>query len=287
MTLPHPRIDAHLHIWDRAVSHYTWLRPDSGELYADFSPADAEAALRSARMDAAVLVQAEDTLRDTEYLLGVADRSSWVAGVVGWVPLDDPPAAEAALERWMRNPAFCGVRQLIHNDPRDALLGYPRVIETLRMIADAGLALDVPDAWPRQLAGMTRAATAVPGLTVVVDHLAKPPIGREDYPAWREALAAAAALPNTVAKLSGLQGGGPALTVDRLRETWDAALELFGPSRLAYGGDWPMTVPHGGYPAVWSVMSALIAELSPSEQGEILGGTAMRVYGIVPPPPID
>jgi hypothetical protein len=46
-------------------------------------------------------------------------------------------------------------------------------------------------------------------------------------------------------------------------------------------------VPHGGYPAVWSVMSALIAELSPSEQGEILGGTAMRVYGIVPPPPID
>ena len=59
-----------------------------------------------------------------------------------------------------------------------------------------------------------------------------------------------------------------------MRPAWEVALELFGPERLMWGSDWPMTVLVGGYGHAWEVMSSLVAELSPDEQERILSGTA-------------
>jgi L-fuconolactonase len=60
------------------------------------------------------------------------------------------------------------------------------------------------------------------------------------------------------------------------------ALELFGPERLMWGSDWPLTVLAGGYGHAWDVMSSLVAELSPDEQERILAGTATSVYELSP-----
>ena len=88
-------IDAHLHLWNRSVSEYAWITPSLGPLFADFGPDRAHAELEAAGIDAAVLVQAEDSPADTRFMLDVASEHDWVAGVVGWVPLDDPPAQDA------------------------------------------------------------------------------------------------------------------------------------------------------------------------------------------------
>jgi L-fuconolactonase len=85
-------------------------------------------------------------------------------------------------------------------------------------------------------------------------------------------------LPNVVAKVSGLTLPGVPFTADALRPAWDAALETFGPSRLMYGGDWPITVTAGGYQAAWAVYAELIGELSPAEQSAILHETAAKAY---------
>ena len=272
------RVDAHLHLWDLAVSDYAWLTPDLGALYRSFGPEDAVEELRAAALGGAVLVQAEDSERDTEFLLDVADRHPWVAGVVGWVQLDEPARAEEQLDRWQRSRWFCGVRHLVHEDPRD-VLRIPAVLQSLGVLAARDVAFDVPDAWPRHLDDVRDVARLVPDLTVVVDHLGKPPhLGATDFDDWRSSLAAVAALPNTVAKFSGLQQPGQPVTPERARPLWEIALELFGPSRLMYGSDWPMTVVAGGYRATWSVASELIAELSADEQAMVLGQTAARVY---------
>ena len=272
------RVDAHLHLWDLTVSDYRWLTPDLGELYQSFPPELALAELRAAGVDAAVLVQAEDSERDTEYMLDVAERYPWVAGVVGWVQLDDPGRAEQQLDHWQENPRFCGVRHLVHEDPRD-VLRLPEVLESLRVLAARDVPLDVPDAWPRHLDDVEEVARRLPDLTVVVDHLAKPPeVGTADHDRWRSSIAAVAALPNTVAKFSGLQRPGRPVTPERARALWETALQLFGPSRLMYGSDWPMTVVAGGYQETWQVVSPLVRELTPDEQSAVLGGTATRVY---------
>ena len=88
-------LDAHVHVWDLDLHEYAWLGPQHGGLYASFSPEQAQEAIASCGIGAAVLVQAEDSTAETEYMLRVADRYPWVAGVVGWLPLADPEATAA------------------------------------------------------------------------------------------------------------------------------------------------------------------------------------------------
>ncbi|GAB3570029.1 amidohydrolase family protein [Spelaeicoccus albus] len=278
------RIDAHLHVWDLPRGPvdgrpaYPWLTPEHGELYASFTPEQAKGELDAAGFDAAVLVQADDTMAETDHLLTVAAEHPWVAGVVGWIPLDDPPAAAGALDRLAENRRLVGVRHLVHNDPRDDFLALPAVRESLAMLAGRDLTFDVPDAWPRHLDAAADLAAALPDLTIVIDHLGKPPRGSEDFGAWHRSISRAAALPNVAAKVSGLRMPGTPFDVGALDDTWSAALEAFGPRRLMYGGDWPMVVPDGGYAPTWHVMSELIHRLPASDAALLLGGTAARIY---------
>lgn len=272
-----PRIDAHLHIWDLAVSEYSWLTPDLGELYATFTAEQAHAVLQSAGFDGAILVQAEDSPTDTRHLLDVAAAADWVAGVVGWVPLDDTAAAASSLDELVPNRALRGIRHLVHDDPRDDFLDLPAVRASLRLVAEHGLAFDVPNAWPRSLSGARRVAETTPELSVVIDHLAKPPVGTPEMGAWREELARVARSGNTVAKLSGLRLPSSRYDEGTIRPLVDTALEVFGVDRLMYGGDWPVSGPTR-YLETWSVLNACLAELSTDEQAAIFGGTASRVY---------
>jgi L-fuconolactonase len=269
-------IDAHLHLWDPAEG-YAWLAGVAEGLRRPVTADEAEAALAAAGVDAGVLVQADDTAADTDRMLAAA-RRPWVAGVVGWVPLEDEARAAAELERRCAEPKFRGIRHLVHNDPRAEFLELPAVRASLARVAAHGLAFDVPDAWPRHLAQASDLAAALPELTVVIDHLAKPPFGTEEWEAWAEALRRAAALPNTVAKVSGLHAAGVAHPAEVVRPAWDLALEAFGPERLMYGSDWPMTAAAGGYDSTWRQLSALIDELSPPERDALYAGTARRVY---------
>ncbi len=270
------QLDAHLHLWDLEVCDYPWLGPQHGPLHATFTPEQARAELTACGIGGAVVVQAEDSAAETSYLLSLAERNPWLLGVVGWVPLTDPDATAAALERVPDR--LVGIRHLVHDDPRPDFLELPAVRDSLRLVAAAGLPLDVPDAWPRHLAQTTDLAGDLPELTVVVDHLAKPPRGTGEMAAWRAELARTAAVPTSVAKLSGLRTAGAPYTVAALRPVWEAALELFGPGRLMYGSDWPMTVPDGGYGPTYEVLAALVSELSPDEQQQVMAGTARAVY---------
>lgn len=272
------RTDAHLHLWDLAGGGYAWLATQPAALRRTFTPEQAWLELQRCRIDRAVLVQAADCEPDTELMLQVAREQSWVAGVVGWVQLDDPTVAADQLDRWQEHPAFCGVRHLVHADPRADFLRLPAVRQSLALLAERGIAFDVPDAWPRHLGATAELAAALPDLRIVVDHLGKPPFGREDWQAWRGALGAVAAQPNTSAKVSGLQVPGRAFTVAEVRPAWESALELFGPGRLMWGSDWPLTVLVDGYQGTWQVMAALLQELSGQEQARILDGTATAVY---------
>lgn len=273
-----PGVDAHLHLWDLEGGGYGWLTPDLGLLHRSFAPEQARAELDGCGVRSAVLVQAEDSARDTAAMLAVADAHPWVVGVVGWVDLEQPGTAARQLDRWQEHPAFCGVRTLVHDDPRDGVLALPAVRRTLTLLGERGLAFDVPDAWPRHLADVADVAGALPGLQVVVDHLGKPPCSPEQRDGWRRALAAVAQHPGTSAKVSGLQVPGRPFDTAHVRPAWETALELFGPDRLMWGSDWPMTVLGAGYAGTWRVLSGLVAELSPDEQAAVLGGTAERVY---------
>ncbi|XAS67621.1 amidohydrolase family protein [Micrococcaceae bacterium Sec5.7] len=273
-------IDAHLHLWDLDAGGYGWLGPQHGALHRSFSAGEARAELASAGVARAVLVQADDTAADTEFMLAAARDNTWIAGVVGWIQLDDPRLAERELERLNADPLFRGVRHLVHDDPRNGFLALPEVRISLAEVARRGLAFDVPDAWPRHLGATVELARALPELTIVLDHLGKPPLGSSggELQSWRDVFRALAELPNAVAKVSGLQLPGVPHSAEALRPLWEEALKSFGPGRLMFGGNWPVSAQTAGYRETTRVLLELASELSESERRDLLAGTARRVY---------
>ena len=84
------KIDAHQHFWSLRRGDYGWLTPDLPSLYRDFVPADLIPLLMRNGIDHTLLVQAAPTESETHFLLGLAEVTPFVAGVVGWTDFERP-----------------------------------------------------------------------------------------------------------------------------------------------------------------------------------------------------
>jgi L-fuconolactonase len=276
-------VDAHQHVWDPARAAYDWLAREDPSIQRPIGFDEALPALRRAGVDATVLVQAADNDEDTELMLDTAAAHPEVAAIVAYVPLDRPDRAAERLAELRRDPLVVGVRNLIHDIPDPDWLLRPEVDEGLGVLERAGVSFDLVSVLPRHLEHVTTLSERHPGLRIVIDHLSKPPIGLAEREPWWTLIARAAENPLVHAKVSGLYAAtdDPASwTVEQLRPFVDRALEVFGPDRLMYGSDWPVSIPYGGYGKVWDALSALFAELAEHERAALLGDTATRFYRI-------
>jgi L-fuconolactonase len=270
-------VDAHLHLWDLDRVAYPWLTEALAPINRTFAFAEIEPQLVQEGVDGAVLVQAANSLEDSEAMFAVAASSSLVSGVVAWVDLLDPAAAEAQVEAWAAHPSFVGVRHLIHDEPDADWLGRDAVRRSLALLAGRGLAFDVIGVLPRHLEHALAIAESLPDLRLVIDHLGTPPVGSTDPSAepWWSLMSALSAHQNVFAKLSGLTTIG----VD-LQPYVDHALDAFGASRVLFGGDWPVSTLAGSYAETTSVARSLTAGLSEQERADVFAGTAARAYGL-------
>ncbi|WP_245402020.1 amidohydrolase family protein [Nocardia albiluteola] len=285
--MPPMTVDAHVHIWDidggKFHVEYDWLTKTSDVLYRTYTLNDLEPQLAEHGIGALVLVQASDSLAETHALLDAAAAAPRPATVVGWLPLHDPDGTAAELAR-LRGPRFAGVRHMIHRDPDPAYLLRPEVSRSLAMLAEAGLCFDAVAETLGLLAQVPVIAAEHPTLTVVLDHLGKPPIAAGEWQPWADLLAAAAAAPNVVAKISGLATvSEPGFTAADWQRYVDHALAVFGPDRLMVGGDWPFTLTAASYREVWRATHGSLAGLSADDRARVLWTTAARVYQLPAP----
>lgn len=259
-------IDAHQHIRDPAQASYPWLTSDLHPIDRAFALDEALPLHREVGVEGCVLVEASDDPDDARLMERAADAHSEVLGIVTYSPVSDPAQLAHDLD-WMLTEAF------------DEGLG---ILEAL------GLPFDVVATSSRRLHNLTTVSERHPRLRLVVDHLGKPPVGG-DLGEWRTAIRTVAANPLTAAKLSGLYDDSrpAAWTPDDLQPIVDHALEMFGPKRLVYGGDWPISVRAGGYRRVWEGISQCLVHLRVGEREAVLSRTATDVYGLTSRCPRD
>ncbi|MDQ1547956.1 MAG: L-fuconolactonase [Actinomycetota bacterium] len=278
-------VDAHQHVWDPARARYDWLGPELAPIDRAMSFAELKPSLASAGVDATVLVQSADNDEDTRLMLDVAAANPEIVAVVAYAPLGRPADAAATLESFRDNSLIVGVRNLIHNIPDPEWLLRPEVDEGLGLLEDAGLSFDLVAVLPEHLALVPTLTQRHPHLRIVLDHLAKPPIGLADPEPWWTLIEMAAASPTVYAKVSGLYSAtadSGSWSPDSVRPYLHRALECFGADRLMYGGDWPISVLSGGYERVWDGLTLLFDELPDSDRARILGTTALEFYRIDP-----
>ncbi|MGW7684014.1 amidohydrolase family protein [Kribbella sp. NPDC054772] len=275
-------IDAHQHVWDLNRSPYQWLGPHVPQWNRTFTFEELRPKLTRNGVDATVLVQSDDHDSDTELMLEVADKHPEVAAVVAYVPLDRPDIAAERLAELRKDSRVVGIRNLIHDIPDPDWILRPEVDEGLGVLEQAGVTFDYVAVLPRHLEHVPTLSERHPGLRIVIDHLAKPPIGESDHEPWWSLIETAAQNPLVHAKLSGLYPGAApdTWTPDGIRPFVDRGLEVFGPSRLMYGGDWPISTAAGGYDRVFAGLADVLSDLSATEREEIYSGTARRFYRI-------
>jgi len=271
------QIDSHQHFWRVSRGDYFWMSPDVEVLYRDYGPEDLQPLLARHDIDRTVLVQAAPSVAETEFMLEIAAAAPFVAGVVGWVEFTDPDTAQT-IERLAANPLIVGFRPMVQDIPDDDWLLRLDLTAAFRTLVEQGLVFDAL-ALPRHLSRLLVLADRHPDLAIVIDHGAKPSIREGLLDPWRADMAAMAARPNTVCKLSGLVTEARAgWAVDDLRPYVDHLLKVFGPERLLWGSDWPVVNMAGGYDRWREAALELLADLSDAERGAIFGGNAARIY---------
>jgi len=287
-------VDAHHHVWDLAARPQPWLDTSAAlaPLRRNFLLADLIPQAATAGVAATVVVQTVCEPDETPDLLALAAAGELVAGVVGWTDLGAPGVADAIA--WLRalpgGRCLRGVRHPLLTEADPGWLDRAEIRRGLSALADAGLTFDLVMR-PEQLPGAVRTATALPGLTFVLDHLGNVAVRLQPDPAWVSALTALGRLPNTMCKLSGIfsvpappLGGSQTRDADpvaHLRPYLHVALDAFGPDRLMFGSDWPPCTLGASYAEVVSSAIALTGELSDAERTAILGGNARTAYQLV------
>jgi L-fuconolactonase len=274
------RIDAHQHFWRPSRGDYGWLTPQAHPaICRKFLPQDLAPLLQDAGIEATVLVQAAPTAAETDYLLGLAAETPFVAGVIGWADFEAADAA-ARIEALARKPKLVGVRPMLQDLDDDAWILRPAIAPALDAMQAAGLRFDAL-VTPRHLPNLARCLAARPSLKAVIDHGAKPDIAGGELDGWAAQMRALAAGTGAYCKLSGLvtEAGGK-WTEETLKPYVEVLLEAFGPARLMWGSDWPVVNEAGGYAAWHSAAAALTEGCSLDERDLIFGGAAQAFYGI-------
>ena len=251
---------------------------DLGVLYRDYLPDDLSPILQQNCITQTVLVQASNSIAESRWLLDLANTHSFIAGVVGWVDLTSPDI-DAHLNELCARRKFKGVRHLVETEPKDDWLVQPAVLSNLQKLSARALSYDLL-VHTRHLKHVPLIAETCPDLALVIDHLAKPPIARNEINEWSQAFRPLARYPNINCKLSGLvtEANWHSWQADDLRPFVDCALECFGVDRMIFGSDWPVCLLAATYDRVLDSCQEILQNLSDIDREKIFATNAAKFY---------
>jgi len=275
------RVDAHQHYWRPERGDYPWMAGAPAGLRQHFGPAELQPLLDECGIDASVLVQAAPTVAETDYLLGIADATASVAGVVGWVDFENP-GDRTVLDRLAAHPLLLGIRPMVQDLPDDDWILRADLGWAFAALQEMDLAFDALG-YPRHGKRFLRLCERHPDLRVVLDHGLKPAIARGEFEAWASDMQDLARHTQALCKLSGLATeAAPGATIDELRPYVEHLLDVFGPSRLMWGSDWPVATSAIAYRQWLQTCESLLDSLGNEDKERVFGGNAAAFYRFKP-----
>lgn len=272
-----PVIDSHVHFWDPQHLSYPWLA-EVPALDRHFSPAgflgDAPEPVEAVFVEAGR--RPGQAAQEVQWVRDLARTRPWIRGAVAHVSLDDPAGAPDAIRGFAADPFVVGVRHNIQ-DEEPGFTEDTVLRAAVARLGEAGLPFDAC-VRQRQLGELAELAAACPQTLIVLDHLGKPSLPDPD-PAWRPDLLRLARRDNVVCKLSGLATeAAPGTAATALLAVLREVLEVFGPDRCLYGGDWPVMTLATSYGPWLDLVREALAGLPAADTDAVLRTNAVRTY---------
>ena len=294
-----PIVDTHQHLWDLTKFRLAWL-DGTPALKKSFVTEDFRAATRGLNVVKAVYMEVDvdpsQQVAEAEHVIALSRSSAHptVAAVISGRPASEQ--FKAYITRFKDTPEIKGVRQVLQGSatPQGYCLGVT-FMRSVQLLGELGKSFDLCMR-PAELSDGVMLADACPDTRFIVDHCgnADPtaflPARRRpadsdpwhEAHSWRRDMASLAQRKNVVCKISGIvaravKGSwGPA----DLAPIINHCLDVFGPDRVMFGGDWPVCTLVASYREWVEALEEVIADRTEAEQRKLLADNAVRFYGL-------
>jgi L-fuconolactonase len=277
-----PLIDTHTHFYDPARAQgVPWPPREDKLLYRPVLPRDYLALPTPQKVTGTVVVEASPWIEDNQWILDLAAREPFIVGFVGNLPVGTKQFA-GHLKRFAANKLFRGIRARGVN--LAGALADNAFLSDLKLLAAHNLSLDLVGGL-EILPAAARLGQGIPDLRIVLDHLAGVRIdGKAPSAEWQREMQSAARPRNIFAKVSGLvegtgrtDGTAPA-DVEFYRPVLDALWEIFGPERLIYGSNWPVSERFAPLGRVQQIVQNYFDAGGPEAHGRVFWKNARTAY---------
>ena len=272
-------VDSHQHFWKLARGDYSWMTPDMKKLYKDFFPSDLEPLIKEKNISKTIIVQAADTVAETEFTLKLAEDNEFVAGVVGWVDLESAKTKDT-IDKLCESKFFKGVRPMIHDIENDEWMLKDNLNENINYLATKNLTFDAL-VRPQHLKHLIKFVQKFDFLPIVIDHIAKPKILNSEIDEWKKDMKALSGYQNVFCKFSGvLTEVGEDYSKTQIEPYVDFILNSFSPNKIMWGSDWPVLTMAEKYSNWFDLAMDCCNNFSESEKNMIFANTAKNFYNL-------
>jgi len=269
-------IDTHIHLYDPTRPQgVPWPAKTDAMLYKPTLPETFAAMVRPLGIMGAVVVEASAWVEDNQWVLDLAKEHRVIVGLVGHLE----PGAEAFrtnLARFAKNPLFRGIR--LNGNAIGTGVARPAFVEDLKRLADAGLMLDAIGS-AAMIPALSTLTGKIPKMRIAIDHMPVEPVGWQNS---RAALRDLAKGTQVYCKVSGVLKRVDGRTVEdagaysgALAEVWDA----FGPDRVMYGSNWPVSDKLASYETVLKVVQRYVDARPAGDADKFFRTNSKACYG--------
>ena len=272
-------IDTHTHFYDPARDGgVPWPSPRDEELYRTVLPDEFVALAEPLGITGTIVVEASSWLEDNAWILELAADNPVIVGFVGNLDVEDPRFSDH-LARFAPHRLYCGIRletSAVRSDDID------RVVGRLDELQDRDLALDLI-VGAADLTAAAGLASRVPGLRIILNHVGGASIdGGKPDPEWVAGMKCMADCSNVSCKVSGMVEGAvirPApAEIEYYRPTLEVLWRLFGPQRLIFGNNWPVSASAAMYETVFRITHDYFEAMGDEALRRVFRENALAVY---------
>ncbi|MCC6589538.1 MAG: amidohydrolase [Bryobacterales bacterium] len=266
-------IDPHVHVWKKDP-RYPWAKETRNPPDEDKSAEMLLDLMKRHGVARTVIIQVIHYRWDNSYLADVLKQYPTLFHGVARVNPEDP-AAPDHLSKLVQEQRFRGVRLSPAEGPAGDWIRGPLMPPLWKRCNDLKVPMTIL-APATRMPDVAKLADKFPGLTIVIDHMADTPIDR----------------PDLLAKLTDLKRY-PKVFV-KISHTWSLSKEKFpfrdtfpqvknlydnfGPQRLMWGTDWPVSSRHATYGQTLEIVRDHMDFLNEDDKMWILSKTIERVW---------
>lgn len=273
-------IDSHQHFWTYQENRDAWITEDMARIRKNFYPSDSHELFANNDIDGCIAVQADSSEDETLFLISLAEQSEFIKGVVGWVDLQ-AKNIESRLTYFSQFEQIVGFRHVVQSETDPDFLARPDFLRGVQLLESFDFTYDLL-IYPNQLNAGIEFCKKNSNQSILLDHLAKPPIKSGDISEWEKYIKKFKELENVSAKISGLITEAEWFNWNEkdILDIIEISLDVFGSDRLMFGTDYPVVLVAEELSSWVSTFKKSIAKLSSDEIKKITIDNCVQFYKI-------